>query len=98
MREKLDGVADKLFEVMAVDLLCYNALRSACGKESVLSIEEYKWIGDALDLVGKDDGLPFSIWESIVIIFGACISIPWLKILCKYQRHKLDKLIEAEEA
>lgn len=97
MREKLDVMADKLVGIITCDALGYNAYRVACGDKSILTDYDYEVLGEALQLV-DDDGTVLDIGASIVIIFSSLCVIPITKLLLAYRRHKLQKLIEAEEA
>lgn len=97
MRERLDAMADKLVEIQASDALGYNAYRVACGDKSILTDYDYEVLGETLKLV-DDDETVLSIGVSIIIIFVNLCTIPIIKLLLAYQRHKLQKLIEAEEA
>lgn len=97
MRERLDAMADKLVRVLTCDTLGYNAYRVACGNKSILTTDDYEVLRETLRLV-DDDETVLDIGASIRIIFDSLYAIPITKLLLAYQRHKLQKLIEAEEA
>ena len=90
-------MADKLVRIITCDALGYNAYRIACGDKSILTDYDYEVLRETLELV-DDDETVLDIGVSIRIIFSSLYTIPITKLLLAYQRHKLQKLIEAEEA
>ena len=97
MREKLDEVADKLVATVIGEAVYMNALRCNCGKKNFLSAKDYEDFKKALRLA-EDDTITLSITASIVAIFVNAFALALVKLLCMYWRHKLNKMIEAEEA
>ena len=97
MREKLDGVADKLVATVVGEVVYMNALRCNCGKKNFLSEKDYEDYKETLHLT-EDDTITLGIIASITAIIVNAFALALVKLLCIYWRHKLQKQIKAEEA
>ena len=97
MREKLSAIALTMAQKITAEYLIYYELGIACGNEPTESDHDLAEMRALVD-ADMDDFEPCTIRESVLTIFCGGSVLALAKLLCMHQRHKLQKLIKAEEA